>query len=86
MAFVFCLSAGCKWLVNFRLFTKLINYLNLFRRQLLVAAIKQSAVIASISTYSHQPCLFLVTVIFLPENWYQKYTISRFEIFLRQAK
>ena len=52
-------------------FSKLFN---LFRHQFFVAAVKQAAVNASISTYFRRPCLFLGAVILLPEtgigNWY----------------
>jgi len=57
------------------MFSKLFKYLklfNLFHRQLLVAAIKQATAIAYILDNFHQPCLFLVTVILLPENRYEK--------------
>ena len=51
----FCLAFGCKQSVNIiiMLFSKLFN---LFHRQLLVAAIKQAAVIAPVADYFHQPC------------------------------
>jgi len=47
------------------LFSKLFNPFNLFHYQLLVAAIKQAAAIASISAHFHRSCLFLTVVILL---------------------
>jgi len=52
------------------LFCKLLQF-KLFHHQLLVAAIKPAAVIASIPTYLYWSCLFLLMVILSPENWYQ---------------
>jgi len=58
--------------LNF-VYLPVVNRCFLNRRQLSVAAITQTAEIASISDYFHRPCLFLVTIILLKAgfSWWE---------------